>query len=217
MPDVTSILLSLLILAAVGLLILFALGTQHNIRRGESFLKWLQGGLPVLGRRTTMRWLGSSAVELKIAEANTPFSTTETLIVLEPRDIGWLWAWSRSRGRRDFIILRGRLEQSPAFELEAGDAQGWTGTDRLKRLDLEAWQQETWGTVQVAHTTGADTAAVRRLWQEFDSITDGVWRLSVRRDNPHIEVHLLPPKREAGDARALFEKFRELGRAVTST
>jgi hypothetical protein len=214
MPDASAILLSLLVLVAVGFLILFALGTQQNVRRGESFLTWLQSGLPVLGRRTTVRWLGSSAVELKINEPNSPFSATETLVVLEPRDVGWLWAWSRSRGRRDFIIIRGRLEQSPSFELEAGDTRGWTGADRLKRLDPEAWHQDKWGDIQVAHTAGADTATIRRFWQDFDSVSNGVWRLSVRRDNPHLEIHVLPPDREASEARVLFEKFRELGRAV---
>src|SRR5436190_18561166 len=52
----------------IGLVLLvmlwFALGTQRNIRKGNAVLAWLQGGLPILGRRTTVRWLGSSAVEL---------------------------------------------------------------------------------------------------------------------------------------------------------
>ncbi|MGH2667639.1 MAG: hypothetical protein ACRDH5_00695, partial [bacterium] len=54
-------------LAVVLLLVVmlwFTWGTQHNISRGNQLLRWLQDGLPLLGRRTTLRWLGSSAAEL---------------------------------------------------------------------------------------------------------------------------------------------------------
>ena len=36
----------------------FALGTQRNISKGNELLRWLQTGLPMLGRKATMRWLG---------------------------------------------------------------------------------------------------------------------------------------------------------------
>ena len=62
---------------AIGLILFvmlwFALGTQRNIRIGNDLLRWLQRGLPLLGRRTTLRWLGSSAVELRIVEPAEPF------------------------------------------------------------------------------------------------------------------------------------------------
>src|SRR5206468_1204685 len=62
---------------AIGLILFvmlwFALGTQRNIRRGNALLEWLQGGLPIIGPRTTLRWLGSSAVELHVADAVAPF------------------------------------------------------------------------------------------------------------------------------------------------
>ena len=51
----------------------FALGVVWNIRRGNTVLKWMQAGLPRLGEKATMRWLGSSAVELAIAKAKPPF------------------------------------------------------------------------------------------------------------------------------------------------
>jgi len=46
---------SLLLLVVVVVLLWFALGTGRNIRKGNELLRWLQGGLPLLGRRTTMR------------------------------------------------------------------------------------------------------------------------------------------------------------------
>lgn len=214
MPDISAIAASVAIAVAVAFLLWFALGTQGNIRRGESFLRWLQTGLPVLGKRTTVRWFGSSAVELSITQPSDPFSDAQTLVVLEPRDLGWLWAWARSRGRRDFLIVRARLKRSPIFELEAGDRRGWTGGDRLTKLDLDAWEQRSWGPVEVAHTAGADVERVRRFWEDFSALSGGVWRLSVRRDSPHLELHVVPPD-DRTSAQEFFLKFRELAAAVT--
>jgi hypothetical protein len=214
MPDLSAIAASVVIGLVIAFLLWFALGTQGNIKRGEGFLRWLQTGLPVLGRRTTVRWFGSSAVELTITQPSDPFSQAQAVVVLEPRDLGWLWAIARARGRRDFLIVRARLKRPPAFELEAGDERGWTGADRLKKLDPDAWDQQAWGPVRVAHTHGADTEKVRRFWNDFGALSGGVWRLSIRRDNPHLELHVMPPEAR-GSAEGLFLKFRELAAEVT--
>jgi hypothetical protein len=217
MPDLMPVLLSILTIVLIVVLLGFALGTHRNVRRGNDLLRWLQDGLPLIGKRTTLKWLGSSAVQLDITEPKTPFSEAQIVVVLEPRDVGWLWAWARSRGRRDFVILRGRLERSPRFEIEAGDSRGWTGRDRLDNLDLSAWSQIDWGeaAVQVAHGPDADPEVVRSIWEKLRSSTGGIWRLSVRRDAPHLEVHIMPPGPET-PADPLFRAFEELARSVIS-
>lgn len=202
-----------LLLLLIGVMLIFSLGTRRNIRRGNALLLWLQDGLPHLGARTTFRWLGSTAVVLKIERAHEPFRKAEVVVVLEPRDVALLWAWARRRGRRDFVILRGWLRRPPRYELEAGDERGWTGADRLKKLDLAAWTQAEWGEIRVAHSPGTDPDAARRLWDRLAKASGGLWRLSVRRDHPHLEVHLVPP--DAHDsAERLIEAFREAGAAA---
>jgi hypothetical protein len=203
-----------LLLLLIGMMLIFSLGTRRNIRRGNALLVWLQEGLPLLGARTSFRWLGSTAVVLKIERAREPFQQAEVVVVLEPRDVALLWAWARRRGRRDFVILRGWLRQKPRFELEAGDERGWTGADRLQKLDMASWTRADWGQVRVAHSPGADPDAARRLWDRLAEASGGLWRLSVRRDHPHLEVHLVPP--DAHDsAERLIEAFREAGAAAT--
>jgi hypothetical protein len=211
--------MSLLLTALVMIAVLwFAVGMQWNVRKGNVLLRWLQGGLPLLGRRTTLRWLGSSVVELKITEAAEPFLDAEVLVVLEPRDVGLMWGWGRLHGRRDFLILRGRLERPPRFEVEIGDRRGWTGRDALQRLALSEWQQADWGdaNVQIAHSGGRGPEVARRLWEEFRRTSSGIWRLSIRRTHPHLEVHVLPPNPGRTDAKPLFQTFRDLSRAVTA-
>jgi hypothetical protein len=206
---------AILLVLLIAVMLWFALGTQRNVRRGNELLRWLQDGLPLLGKRTTMRWLGSSAIVLKIAEAATPFREAEVVVVLEPRDVAMLWAWSRRRGRRDFVILRGWLRSAPRLELEVGDARGWTGDDRLPRLDPEAWREAGWGhdDVRASVSPEADPVEARRAWEALDEVSGGVWRISVRREHPHLEVHVMPPD-PTTPARRLVGAFGDLGRSV---
>ena len=111
---------SLFVIAAIVFVGWFAVGTQYNVRRGKSALKWLQEGLPLVGERATVRWLGSSVIELKIAEAKAPFRSAEVLVVLEPRDVPLMWWWAHARGRRDVLIFRSQLRGAPKFEKELG-------------------------------------------------------------------------------------------------
>jgi hypothetical protein len=117
---------AIFVLAVVMFLGWFAVGTQLNIRTGHRLLRWLQDGMPRLGGRTTLRWLGSSAVELKVQTAVEPLRSAEVFIVLEPRDVPLLWWWFRARGRHDLLIVRGQLHAPPRFELEVLDPHAWS-------------------------------------------------------------------------------------------
>jgi hypothetical protein len=209
---------SLLLLAVIVVLVWFALGTGGNIRKGNQLLRWLQGGLPLLGGRTTLRWLGSSAVRLEIVDPVPPFRQAEVVVVLEPRDVGLLWAWARARRRRDFLIVRARLQRPPRFELVAADLRGWTGQDALRDVDPEAWSFAEWDepSVRAAHGPGADPAVTRRLWDRLDGVSGGIWRLSIRRAPPHLEVHVLPPDTAAVTAEGLFRTVAEVAKAATA-
>jgi hypothetical protein len=213
-----STLASLLLLAMIVFLVWFALGTQRNIKKGNDLLRWLQSGLPGLGKRTRLKWLGSSAVQLDIVDPNAPFREAEVVAVLEPRDVGMLWALARARRRRDFLILRGRLIRSPRFELEAGDLRGWTGQDGLRKLDPEAWLSAEWGdaNVRVLHSPNAEVEEALVAWRRLGDASGGVWRLSIRRTPPHVEVHVLLPDTTSVGADRLVEAFRDLGSVVIS-
>jgi len=207
----------LAIALVVIFMVWFAVGIQWNIRKGNALLRWLQSGLPLLGQRTTLRWLGSSVVELKITEPQEPFLDAEVVIVLEPRDVGFLWGWGRLHGRRDFLILRARLEQPPRFELEAGDRRGWTGRDALRRLTLSHWQHADWGdaNLQVVYS-GERAREARPFWMALQAASGGIWRLSIRRTTPHLEVHVIPPNITQSQAERLFQAILEFSRAAMS-
>jgi hypothetical protein len=197
-------------IAAVVIVAWFAAGTVWNIRTGRELLRWMQGGLPLLGERTTVRWLGSTAVELAIDQGKPEFARVTVVIFLEPRDLPW-WPLSRLRGRRDTLIIRGVLRRTPSFELEALEPASWSGRDALPRVprDWLVGQAATPGGVVVHHPGTAALAHAYALLEIAQRAGMSVWRLSVRRTEPNFQLHVpLPDRRQS--ARGFFEAVHDL-------
>jgi hypothetical protein len=202
--------LTVILLAVVAW---FAAGMIWNIRKGSAAMRWMQGGLPLLGERTTVRWLGTSSVELAIPQAKPPFAQVVLIVFLEPRDVPWLWAVARSRGRRDTLIIRAGLRRTPKRELEVLDRSSWSGREALRRVQGDGWSE----------LKGAGPGGVSLLVKlegggaRDDSLLDlargagmSVRRLSVGCNEPHLELHVdLPPR--SADAAGFFSALRGLG------
>ncbi len=192
-------------IAAVVVVAWFAAGTLWNVHAGRSLMRWMQDGLPVLGSRTTVRWLGSSVVEMVISEAKAPFAGVTVVIFLEPRDLPW-WPLSRMRGRRDTLIIRGGLKRSPSVELEALDPASWSGRDALPRVPKE-WPARQSKSLSIFCK---DPAALERA-ESLLALAHGmrVTRLSVRRAEPNMQLHVRLPD-GARPAREFFEAVHNL-------
>jgi hypothetical protein len=220
MPDPSAFLPALLIVLLAVVMVWFAFGTQRNIARGDRMLAWLQDGLPALGPRTTLRWLCSSVAELRITEPRAPYREAVVLVVLEPRDLGALWALARSRGRRDFIVLRLSLVRAPRWAADLIDPLSWTAAHRrvddIELEPAEVWTDAAGRGIRIAGDEHADLAALRAHWNALGRHTGGAWRISVRSTVPHLEVHLLPPDPDRHDARALLGEVASLAATVTS-
>lgn len=206
---------ALAVAALVAVFLWFAVGTQLNVRRGNAILRWLQGGLPLIGRRTTMRWLGSSAVELVIAEPSAPFRTVTLVFVMEPRDLPWLWALTRTRGRRDLLIIRAELRRSPRAELEVATIGSWSASlpvqpgDDMASLDPIDWPSGNGEVVEAHAGPGVDLERAVRSWDALDRASGGVMRVSIRRTVPHVEIHVRPPGSDTAPAERLFRAVRD--------
>jgi len=197
-------------IAAVAIVAWFAAGTIWNVRRGQARMRWMQDGLKTLGERTTVRWLGSTAVEMSIRDARTPFAGVTLVIFLEPRDLPW-WPLSHLRGRRDTLIVRGNLRRAPSLEIEALDPKSWSGRTALARVPRE-WQVRQAaadGEVVVHHESAAALERAEALLALARRTGKTVWRLSVRRVEPHFQLHVpLPDSRQS--ARDFFGALRTL-------
>lgn len=197
---------------ALPVLAWFVAGTIWNVRQGRKLMTWMQGGLPLLGERTTVRWLGSTAVELVIRQARAPFTQVTLVVFLEPRDVPWMWALARARGRRDTVIVRGELRRVPPLDLEALLPGSWSARDARPGLAREEW------TVRAPSGPGAPelwtkTPAALPRADELLALAAGarlaVRRLSARRTAPHLTLHLAPPAPGVA-ASAFFEAVRQV-------
>jgi hypothetical protein len=218
MPDLETLAPGLLIAAMAVVLLWFTFGTQANIRRGNRLLLWLQDGLPTLGPKATLRWLGSSVAELKIMSPAHPFKEALVLVVLEPRDLGALWALARTRGRRDFIILRLSLVRSPLHLADAVDPRAWTAGHLADVNDSPAgrtsWTDAAGVPVDLRHEPDFDVAILERLWERLGRVSGGTWRISIRPTVPHLEIHLLPPDPDDSSSRELLNEVREIAASL---
>jgi len=191
-------------IAAVAVVAWFAAGTIWNIRKGRMLMRWMQGGLPLLGERTTVRWLGSTAVEMVIRDGRDPFTSATLIIFLEPRDMPWMWAFGRSLGRRDVLIIRGVLQRTAGVELEALELASWSGRDALKRMPpgwLVREAEGRAGGVAVYYSDPAALVLADALLRLAQREGLAVKRLSVRRGDPNFQLHVsIPdPQRPARD------------------
>lgn len=218
---------------ALGLVILvwFAVGTQWNVSKGQRVLRWLQGGLPLLGERTTLRWYGSSAIHMQIAKAKDPFREAEVLIILEPRDVSLLWLLARLRGRRDLMIVRGRLRRPPRFEMELADPHSWTGREALGQMRHSTWSELSLSLTPLFSSLGRrgqGGKALTLLYQVGEAserapeflnrllqVSPSVARLSFRRgDITQFQVHIGLPDIQQANAHQLFRTLEQIVRDV---
>ncbi len=208
---------TLLIAAIIIVLGWFALGLTWNLRKGNALLRWMQAGLPQLGERTTMRWLGSSAVELVIGKARSPFKQITLLTVMEPRDIPWLWLISYFQHRRDVLIIRAQLQTAPAYEFDLIAPDAWDETKQAGQLETRQWASEP---VDVLNFSAPSTTRSLSRAIAMDAlpiarrIHPRVWRLSARRNETQLELHVPLPSLRQTSASDFFTALRALGEQV---
>lgn len=193
----------------------FAGGTMLNVRKGNAVARWIQEGLPLLGEKTTLRWMGSSGIEMKLRNPVKPLVELQIFILLEPRDIPFLWAYFHGRGRRDILILRGHLPARAAFQLEAGNPAAWSA----RGAQAEAVRKR-WNRVDPPEGQGATAYAEGRADKAGHLLALAakcplpLVRLAVRRDAPQLEVQWELRRLEDLPARNLFQVFLQLSEVL---
>jgi hypothetical protein len=208
----------ILVIAMFILMGWFAVGVIYNLRRGDALLKWMQSGLPDIGQRTTFRWLGTSVAELVIAHAKKPFRRLETLLVLKPRDVFWMTIMAYFQGRNDIVIFRAQLNTPPLLDLELVDPKTWSGRNTLKQVTERKWESKTYKDMQLLAPRGLldlATTTLDRLALPMQKLSSRYARLSLRRGEPNLELHVPFPDYRTLDAKQYFESLRELARSIS--
>ncbi|HTO88262.1 MAG TPA: hypothetical protein VMR54_12145 [Thermoanaerobaculia bacterium] len=211
--------IAVLAVAVVLVMGWFAIGSIWNVRKGSATLRWFTEGLPLLGEKTTLRWLGTTSVELVLAKANPPFESVTLVVFLEPRDVPWIWALARRQGRRDTLIVRGKTRRPPPHDIEALDGRSWSAREARRRMASERWKaREPTAAGDLTVFTKVDEAlpladALLGLARDADI---KVRRLSVRREDPNFQLHADLPAPPAPASR-FFGALRALGERATQS
>lgn len=194
----------------------FFLGMQWNVHKGQRLLRWMQEGLPLLSERTTLEWVGTSLVRLRMREAKNPFREVELLLVFEPRDVPLLWLFSRWRGRRDLMIVRARLRQPPAFEGEWANPAMWTGREILQRIVRGEWEEIDLAGGRLAYRGAVAPRVIEECLSDLRHRHPYVARLSVRRAEPHhLQIHVGFPMDRKVPAREVFQQIRRIAERIS--
>lgn len=195
----------------------FAIGMIYNLRRGDKVLKWMQDGLPLIGQRTTFRWLGTSVAEMGISKTKRPFQRMDILLVLKPRDVFWMTIIALIQGRDDVLIFRAALGTAPLLDLELADPKTWSGRDALGKVTKRGWEGIDYRGMRLMAPKGLLNLAqetLDRLASPMQSLSPRYVRLSLHKTAPNLEVHLPFPNPHETDANAYFRALSELGRAI---
>jgi hypothetical protein len=208
---------TILIIAVIVIVGWFAFGMIYNLRRGDKLLKWMQGGLPLIGQRTTFRWLGSSVAELGIAKAKRPFQRLDTLLVLKPRDVFWMTILALIQRRDDILIFRAALSTPPLLDLELADPKTWSGREALGKATKRGWEGTDYHGLRLMAPKGLLHLAVEtvdRLAIPMQALSARYIRLNLRKTAPNLEIHLPFPNPRETDAKTYFQSLLDLARAV---
>lgn len=208
---------TIVIIAAAVFMGWFAFGMIYNLRRGDKLLKWMQDGLPLIGPRTTFRWLGTSVAEMGISKAKRPFHRLDTLLVLKPRDVFWMTIIALFQRRDDVVIFRAALSTPPLLDLELADPKTWSGNEALNKAAKRGWEATDYQDLRLMAPKGLlalATETIDRLAAPMQSLSPRYVRLSLRKTTPNMEVHLPFPNPRETDAKAYFQSLSNLGRAV---
>ena len=202
--------LSIFVLLVIVFVGWFAFGTHINVRKGHRFLDWLQAGLPLIGEKTTLRWLGSSVVQLKIEKAREPFRRAEVLVVLEPRDVPPLWLLTRLQGRRDLLIVRTELRTEPKLQVEVLDGKAWSTRAVAREVTQLNWHLQSSVANQPFQIYSSPPANAGELIAEAVCCGLPPVRVGVRRSNHSLELQWRLPARPDCTSRAVFEALQRV-------
>lgn len=208
---------AIVVIAVVIFMGWFALGMIYNLRRGERLLKWMQGGLPLVGQRTTFRWLGTSVAELGIARAKRPLQRLDILLVLKPRDVFWLTLLALAQGRDDVLIFRAHLNTPPLVDLELADPKTWSGRAALNRVAARGWEATDYHGLRLMAPKGMLGLAAEtldRLAVPMQTFSPRYVRFGLYKSAPNLEIHVPFPDPQRHDAQAYFRSLQDLVGAI---
>ncbi|HEY67636.1 MAG: hypothetical protein DRI79_13380 [Chloroflexi bacterium] len=179
-------------IAIIGLCLFLALwyggGHLYNRRRGQRLFHWLERGLEMLGGEVEAGWIGSpaSGARINVIHAAPPFRRLEITLLLENREIPFLWLFDRLRGKRDWLIIRATLRSPRRGEMEVGSAKRKAAR---RREQPWTWQEGPHG-LAVAYQGPGAQKQVAALEPWLEAYGAHLHRFFWHKTDPHIQLQM---------------------------
>ncbi len=204
---------------AVTILVFYFGGSLLNRAIGERWARYCwrlltswsaQGG--------SIRWYGINGFQIDLPHLSAPFRSARLTVILQPRNLAWLWLRNRLFGYDELLVFRAALERLPLHDLEivhcrsqfrrdaehAARAAGWTLTP--------GWQ----GPFSLATNTPDGRLFASDLLRRLGTEARRLRRLALRRQLRELEVHLALLDGGALPPETLARLLRRLGEAAQS-
>ncbi len=197
-------------------LIWYFIGSYLNQRQSHQIIRWIQGGLGILGEGISVRWLSISGFQILVEGPLPPFKGMAFMVILEPRSMLLAWLFHRLMGRKGLLSIRGNLLREPNLEFEVFDPQNRIGKEALQTVTQENWlSQELENTSFVlAFQQGNHQERLHRLSSIFQPWVPHLLRISIRKNFPHLLASFSLSELKKKKAEDLFSFLKELGGLV---
>jgi hypothetical protein len=197
----------------------YFLGQRAMRRRGLAALQWVRAGVPVLGEGSLLQWLGNSAFQVTIERPAHPFKALSVTVVLEPREIFFLWLVNRFRQRRDLMVVRGDLTTPPRVRFELFREGGRSGEEAKATANSERWPIAILdkSELQLAASSPLSQDLLHAFMPQGDAHVAALMRLSVRGASPHLLLNYTLKPGQEGPAGPVFHRLLDLARGLLAT
>jgi hypothetical protein len=194
----------------------YFIGQQTMRRRGLAVLQWVRDGVSLLGDNPKLRWLGSAAFQLTLERPAPPFAALAVTVVLEPREILFLWLVNRLRRRRDLLVVRADLTTRPGVMVELFRPQGRSGKEAQALAHEARWRIEAFDTsgLYLAASSPRARDLLRSATQQAQDRLGSLIRLSIRDTSPHLLLNYTLRPGQGGSVSQEFRFLAELARAL---
>lgn len=202
---------------AVAILVFYFGGSLLNRAIGERWARYcwrLLTSWPAQGG--SIRWYGINGFQIDLPHLSTPFRSARLTVILQPRNLAWLWLRNRLFGYDELLVFRAALERLPTHDLEivhrrsqfrrdaehAARAAGWTLTP--------GWH----GPFALATNTPDGRLLAGDLLRRLGPEERRLRRLALRRHLREMEVHLALLDGDALPPEMLARLLHRLGEAA---
>lgn len=199
---------------AVAILVFYFGGSLLNRAIGERWARYCwrlltswqaQGG--------SIRWYGINGFQIDLPRLSAPFRSARLTVLLQPRNLVWLWLRNRLFSYDELLVFRAALERLPAHDLEIVHRHSQFRRDAEHAARTAGWTlTPNWhGPFSLATNTPDGRVFAGDLLRSVGAEERRLRRLALRRHLRELEVHLALLDGDALPPEALARLLRRLG------